>query len=203
MVEYKINVKESLMDKLLFRNIVNCSVDIIAHSDNGVYYRYDSSDELNPKLVIVDKYTYPYPVEFDKRNNSLTDRGKVSIESEINDLKFSRPGVSELITVTDTNKDPFINDQGQIDYKYRTECDNEFSRIFHTECTVSVVIDSSMYKIPSQCTKMLGKDYLVNFYKMYLCPRMHPMKCVVFRKRINDFIESLERINAEFGSFKR
>lgn len=193
MIEYKINVKESLMDKLLFRNEVNCSVDIVAHSDDGVYYEgisnyYNFGD---PCINKFSRYTYDN-LKFNKVTNELTEDSKVKVKSVISNLKLARPGVTELvhlIGISEKNFNEFI----EIRNRQKLDDTYVFSGMRTFKCSVSVLIDSDMYNKPKMCFIELNNKYIVNFYNKYLPFRMSPIRYVYDREDINYFIESLER----------
>lgn len=195
MVEYKINVKESLMDKLLFRNVVNCSVDIIAHSDDGVYYELYPGflPGHTPKLVKFESYSYNE--KFDKTLNDLTSNSKSHIEYICEGLILVRPGVREVAVVNDHYyTEELIKLESDRMAKRRTDDIIKAPRI---KCKVHLLVDSSMYKMPSQCI-ICGSEYKIDIDDLdvgdrLLNPFSLPERIAWNRAGINDVIESLER----------
>lgn len=183
MLKYEIMLKESLMDKLLNRDIVNCSVNIKAISDNGEYYYYSSGRKFVKEFrsgLKCNKYTL-----------KLTDDSLKKLSYVTSEIILKRPGIRESLTPAYITED----DLEKFSYKIKTckwnIADLAFSRLFN----LKIFIDSNMYKRLNNCL-LIGDEYMVEYSDVVAIDVMLlPDKVIMNKNKVNKFIDSFELLD--------
>jgi hypothetical protein len=187
MIKYEIKLEESLIDRLLHRNIVNCLVTVYPTSDEE-YYR--SFTLFSDKLTTY--FPHSYKLKFNKLTNSLTPESVPKINKLYGSLKLTRVGIEECYDILDGATK--IMEQFRKSNSKLNDTMIFIARL-HIRCKVYLLVNSSMYESPNiehivnndKYRINLPGEYIVNLYSL------PSITLATDRTEINNIINSLKR----------
>lgn len=194
MIKYEIKLEESLIDRILHKNIVDCLVTICSTGDEGYYHSFTLfSDKLTTY------FPHSYRLKFNKLTNSLTPESISEINKLYGSLKLARVGIEECYDILDSDIELVDSATKIMEQFRRSNSKLNDTMIFmarlHIHCRVYLLVDSSMYESPNiehtvnngMYRINLPGEYVVNSYSL------PSITLATDRTEINDIIDSLKR----------